>query len=1048
MIVNKRILTLSALFILLVSTFSAMSRFYASAQLPQATLTGNILDHGVDTNGNGLYDYLEVDVEVNVTVAGNFQVRARGLVDQFDNFLPVFNYSQGFLDAGVQYLNLSFFGPAIFGSRLNPQKVSSIELDTGDYMSMYLGSIYNVALSRVYSYNEFDPYAFLTGRISDRGVDSDGDGLFNYLEVGIEFNVTQAGEYRVSAQGLMEKSVIMTNYLSDYHYEEGNFTPGVHTVYMNFSGSEISSKHFNPTNLSYISIYDNINYVETSHLDAAPLSTRYSYTLFNAPSKDIQVNFKVYPDATVAVDGTLNFTHMYPENTYGPRVNATVGFSTTGNLTTETATGTVVFPENPSLNYNAIEAHSRTFYENGLLSATVNASTILPPYVAEAYPFNSTDVSLNAAYSGGMFDVAIMGQTLMPTAYSTVFPFNMSDVTVRADFDGTIVRGNITFHAIGGFPLTDVTLDFSGNRSSLSFTGNVNITYASYGGFQINETSLDQLLTDLTGNITGQGPGSLYNMTGGYLECTQLNAIKTPWPISTLGADVEFSATVIGNFTGAIARMLFLPGSPAEELQQFAYASMESAVTSVRNASLVLSYYHGSQIAQVDIHLTSDVQALWNSVLLLAPPAMPPYWSSQKTQIEAWLKIANATAYALTDAGLNASYSSAERRISLSARLSANASQLKNDILPVLPDAVPPIMHDPLESYLNTTYCTLTSSTATLDMVNGTANFASTATLQGDFEAEVNHEKLLLIAAMSPSYPIIIIGMSSEPMVPWMLRLLNETEININNFQAEFELGQDRMYANFSGMILKPQPDNVDVITFKLKKWLDLTTDPNAPPLDFEKFSVTVTGESNANQTVLLFQPSDVPAPDHFSGDYRSMSWNNASLSSLKDLTFLLAYQKQISYGGGNYDIPILTNSTVTSLVFDPSAKQITFNVTGPPGTGFCNVTIPKNLLNATAISDWAITFDGKTLTSGEFNITENAEYVFVYLNYTHSEHVISISGTWVVAEFQPDILPLALIIPLVIAAIIAVKQRRKLEPIKTKFLQTLARARLSLKPS
>jgi hypothetical protein len=169
------------------------------------------------------------------------------------------------------------------------------------------------------------------------------------------------------------------------------------------------------------------------------------------------------------------------------------------------------------------------------------------------------------------------------------------------------------------------------------------------------------------------------------------------------------------------------------------------------------------------------------------------------------------------------------------------------------------------------------------------------------------------------------------------------------------------------------------------------------------------------------------------------MAWNNASLSSLKDLMFLIAYQKQISYNGGNYDIPIFTNSTVTSFDFAPDAKKITFNVTGPTGTGFCNVTIPKTLLNASTLNDWTVTFDGEPLTQGDFQITENAEYVFVYLNYTHSQHVIAIQATWIVAEYQPDLLPFALIIPLIIVAVIAVKGRRKLEPLKTKCRQTLS---------
>ena len=937
----KKLLSLFAAFLLLVSPFIVMCRPYAAAQAHEAALTGNISDNGVDTNSTR---------------------------------------------------------------------------------------------------------AFWTGQVSDRGIDTDGDGLFNYLEVGIEFNVTEAGQYQLDVEGLMEKNGFMTNYLYDSHYETKTFSPGIYMFDINFSGSQIFSERINPTHVNYLSMYDTTDSVEVSQLDSVPLSRRYDYTLFNAPSRDIQVNLKVYPNATIAVDGALNYTHMYPENTYYPEMNASVGFSTTGNMTTETSNGTLVFPEDTFTGYNMIEAHSRSVYMNGFENDTISASAILPPDETQFYPYNATDVSLNASYAGGFFDVAINGQTVIPTpayidAYSTLFPFNMSDATVRAEFDGTTLEGNITFHAIPGFPLTDVTVYFSGNRSSLNLMGNVNVTYSNYGDFQVNQTTLDQKLADLSANFTGEGLYSLYNESDGYLECTNLNVTKTPWSDPTLGADVTYSASVVGNFTGALASMMFPEGSPSDQAQQFAYASLESAASSVKNASLVLSYYHETGLAQIDLHLTCDVQGLCSSLLLLAPPAIPSYWSSEEKQIEALFKVANATSYALTDAGVKASYSSAERKTTLDAWLMSNDTQIKNDLIPVLPDLVPPSMHDLIASYFNTTYGTVNSSVTTFDMVNGTATFASQENLQGDFEAELNLGKALLIASFNATLP-------SSSLPTWELNVLNETDININNFEAELQVGQDWMYANFSGLILKPQPDDISAITFRLKNWLNMTNSLNASPQEFDRFSITITGASSENQTVLLSQQPNLPSPDQLSPDGRSMVWNNASLSSLQDVTFLIAYQSRINYAGGSYDVPIFTNSTVTAFVFDSNAKQIAFNVTGPPGTGFSNVTIPKALLNASALSEWTVTFDGQNLTPQQFDITQNAEYVFVYLNYTHSAHVITIRGTQLVPEFQPDILPVALAILLIIVAIVAVRQRRKLEPVKTRFLRTVARLSSAQKPS
>jgi hypothetical protein len=1042
--ISKRISSLIALFLLLVSSFAVISRSSVVAQETAATLTGTIFDHGVDTNGNGLYDLLEIDVEINVTVAGAFQVTVDGLQDQSYNYINVNNVSNvSDLDVGIQYINVTLLGMPIFLSGINPEQVSYIELSTVDEMSSVIDSMSGVSLPTVYTYTQFEPpSALLTGHISDQGVDTDHDGLYDYLYVGIEINVTQPGEYMVSTEGLMENNTF-SGHLFDNQHIQGSFAAGVHMAYVNFSGPEIASNRFSPTDLYFINVVDVSNGYTTSHLDSIHLSMRYNYTLFDAPSKSIRVNFKVYPDASVAVDGAFNITHMYPENPYS--TNITMGFSTSGNLTTVTSSGTMILPENPDINYSATEEHSRSSYSNGIENETVTASTILPSQLAETYPFNTTDASLNATYMSGLFDVAITGKTVVPTTlasstapYGLVLPLNSSDVTVRADFDGTSVTGNITFHAVGGFPLADVRLDFSGNRSSLSFTGNVNVTYGNYNGYEINETTLDDELNTIR-NSTGQGPSSLYNMTGGNLECTQLNLAKIPWSDATLGADVTFSSTISGSFTGALSYAVFPPGSSYDYLQNFVHACLGSAASSVESASLTLNYYHTSGIAQIDMHLRSDVKGLCDSLLSLVPPATPDPWLSYETEIEAWLKIANATAYALTDAGLSASYSSATGKVTLNSWFLANADQLKSDVFPFLPDAVPPSLHDLVESFVNTRYCTLTSSTGTFDIVNGTETFVSTETLQGDFEAELNRDKRLLLEAVNT------LSMSTLSLQSWEFRLLNETDIDINNFQAEFKMGTDWMRASFNGLILKPQADSIDPVRFELKKWLNLTNDPEAPPLQFDKLSVTVSGESSANQTILLYQPSGVPNPDNSSRDYRSMVWNNASLSSLQDLMFLKAYEQQVSYAGGTYPIPIFTNSTVTSFSFSPSAKQIAFNVSGPPGTGFCNVTIPRNLLNASSLSDWVVMLDGKALPPNEFNITQNDDYVFIYLNYTHSEHRISIIGTAVLAEFQPDVLPLVLVILALIAAMITIKQRRKLEPLKAKCRQALST--LSLKP-
>jgi hypothetical protein len=469
---------------------------------------------------------------------------------------------------------------------------------------------------------------------------------------------------------------------------------------------------------------------------------------------------------------------------------------------------------------------------------------------------------------------------------------------------------------------------------------------------------------------------------------------------------------------------------PAEsDLQQATYAALESADSSVKSASLVMSFYHESQIAQVNMHLTCNFQEFCSSFITLMPPAIPSSLSPYlpENQVLATLKIANATSYAVDGMGLNASYSSANGEMSMNAWLLSNVTQLNNDVISILPSLAPPnssYLQDLYDSYLNTTYSTVNSSTTRFDMVNGTMTFNSTETIQGNYEAELNREKSIYIDEINDE----INATAQGATLPWELRLLNQTDINIDNLQAQFGAGQDWVYASFSGLILQPPQDVVNVISFRLKSWFNATTDVTAPPSENEELSVTVTGESSGNETVLLSAPPDVPAPDQMLGDNTTMTWNNVSMSSLQDLTFLTAFNQPINYQRGIYNVPVLTNSTVTDFVFNPDAMQVSFNVSGPSGTtGFCNVTVPRDLLNANATTDWTVILDGNSLTPNEFSITESDQYVFIYLNYTHSDHQVIIRGTQVLSEFQPSVLPIIFATLLALISAAAIKRRKKI---------------------
>jgi hypothetical protein len=117
---------------------------------------------------------------------------------------------------------------------------------------------------------------------------------------------------------------------------------------------------------------------------------------------------------------------------------------------------------------------------------------------------------------------------------------------------------------------------------------------------------------------------------------------------------------------------------------------------------------------------------------------------------------------------------------------------------------------------------------------------------------------------------------------------------------------------------------------------------------------------------------------------------------------------------GNTYYVTISSNSTITNFDFAQTNRTISFDVTAPIGTvGFCNVTIPKELLNAPA-EEWTVLVDSEPVDP---LVTWNATHTFLYFTYVHSTHQIMI---------VPE-LPLFFILPLfMIATLLAAIVYRK----------------------
>ena len=250
----------------------------ASAEALGEGLTDKIIDQGVDTDGDGLFNYLEIGVEINVTEPGFYHVEAGGLRDPYHNYIDVWNYTETSLDAGLVYLNFSFSGVRIYVSGFNPSHVMSIEIRDKEWNT--IGSLNDIPLSREYTYSEFEtPKASLTGMIYDQGVDTDEDGTYDYLEIGVEVNVSEAGDFMVEAHGLLDRDY---EHIDVRDSQSAYLDDGVQVVHLSLDGPTIYASSLNPTMASYISLYDEYHEL-FGKLHETPLSRTYFCNEFDVP---------------------------------------------------------------------------------------------------------------------------------------------------------------------------------------------------------------------------------------------------------------------------------------------------------------------------------------------------------------------------------------------------------------------------------------------------------------------------------------------------------------------------------------------------------------------------------------------------------------------------------------------------------------------------------------------------------------------------------------------------------------------------------------------
>jgi len=162
---------------------------------PRVSFFGTHDDYGVDVDGDGLFEFLELNLSVVAKGNASFSIEATltGVFNETSDYYIDRTYAYGDLTEGVQKVSVRF--------RSEPINVSQFDGPYHVYLtiSSYSGHDSDLYTTHAYDRRQFrGPVARVTGPLADYGLDTDQDGRFNYMVVEVPVQVYYRAELILS----------------------------------------------------------------------------------------------------------------------------------------------------------------------------------------------------------------------------------------------------------------------------------------------------------------------------------------------------------------------------------------------------------------------------------------------------------------------------------------------------------------------------------------------------------------------------------------------------------------------------------------------------------------------------------------------------------------------------------------------------------------------------------------------------------------------------------------------------------------------------------
>lgn len=228
-----------------------ITRIYSYGEFdpPGAHLTGNYWDYGVDSDSDGTYDQIHIDIEINVTQNAVYFYEYHWHSSdwqRYDWYADEKGFVSGLHNISVQISTNIFYSN--FDGIFLVFNYFRIHNSDGYLLDRF---VYPYE-TKFYSHQEIDaPGAYPTGNYRDQGVDTDFDGRYELVTIFIQIMVLETGSYTFNLNLYSQPT-----YNDFYKTFSGYWEEGLIEISVNISATQFYSNDYMYIHIQYFEIVD------------------------------------------------------------------------------------------------------------------------------------------------------------------------------------------------------------------------------------------------------------------------------------------------------------------------------------------------------------------------------------------------------------------------------------------------------------------------------------------------------------------------------------------------------------------------------------------------------------------------------------------------------------------------------------------------------------------------------------------------------------------------------------------------------------------------